>query len=582
MRRHLRATLAALAATAAGAGLALTGAGTAHAAPTPLPAHVYAPYFETYNTAQGPAAAAAAAGTKYLTMAFLQADAPGSCTPYWDGSTASPVAASAFGSDIAQMQAAGGDVIPSFGGYGADSTGTEIADSCTDVSKIAAAYEKVVTTYNVTRIDLDTEDKSLTDTAGIDRRNKAIKQVEDWAATNGRTVQFAYTLPTTTAGLAPSGLAVLQNAVSNGARVDVVNIMTFDYYDNAAHEMATDTENASQGLVGQLAALYPSKSTAQLWSMVGVTEMPGVDDFGPAETFTTADGPAVESWAAAKGIASLSMWALQRDNGGCPGSAASDTCSSIAQSTWQFSHAFEPFTGGSAPASNDFSLTASPGSASVAPGGTATTTVTTHVTAGAAQNVNLTASGAPAGVTLSFSPASVTAGGSATLTAHAAASAAAGSYPVTVTGTGASGSRTTTWTLTVTGSGGTGGSLVNGTFETGALAPWTCQSGGGVVSSPAHSGGHALRVAPTASQTGECDQSVTLKPNTAYTLSGWVQGDYAYLGVSGGATASTWASSAGWTKLTVPFTTGSDGTVTVYVHGWYAQGAVGADDLTLS
>ncbi|MDI5961810.1 glycosyl hydrolase family 18 protein [Streptomyces sp. SL13] len=584
-QRPLRAAVAGLATATAALGLVVTGGGAAHAAPTPLPAHVYAPYFEAYNTAQGPAAAAAASGAKYLTMAFAQTDAAGSCTPYWNGDTSTPFASSAFGSDISAIQAAGGDVIPSFGGYAADHAGTDIADSCTDVSSIAAAYEKAVTTYNITRIDLDTEDNSLTDTAGIDRRNKAIKQVEDWAAANGRTVQFSYTLPTTTGGLAASGLAVLQNAVANDARIDVVNIMTFDYYDGATHEMATDTENAATGLYNQLATLYPSKSAAQLWSTIGVTEMPGVDDFGPAETFTTADGPTVESWAAAKGLASLSMWALQRDNGGCPGSAASDSCSSIAQSTWQFSQDFEPFTSSSgAPASNDFSLSATPAAGSAAPGGTATTTVATHVTAGSAQSVSLKASGAPSGVTLALSPASVTAGASSTLTAKVGSTVAAGSYPVTVTGTAASGSHTATYTLTVTGSGGTGGSgsLVNGGFETGTLSPWTCQSGGAVVSSPAHTGSHALQVVPTSSQTGECDQALTLKANTSYTLSGWVEGSYAYLGVSGGATASSWTSATGWTKLSVPFTTGSTGAVTVYVHGWYAQGDVHADDLAVS
>jgi hypothetical protein len=102
------------------------------------------------------------------------------------------------------------------------------------------------------------------------------------------------------------------------------------------------------------------------------------------------------------------------------------------------------------------------------------------------------------------------------------------------------------------------------------------------VGSPAHAGSHALQVAATASQTGECDQSLTLQANHAYTLTGWVQGGYAYLGVSGGANASTWASSTGWTKLTVPFTTDATGKVTVYAHGWYAQGNVYADDLSVS
>ena len=124
--------------------------------------------------------------------------------------------------------------------------------------------------------------------------------------------------------------------------------------------------------------------------------------------------------------------------------------------------------------------------------------------------------------------------------------------------------------------------LVNGNFETGSLSPWTCQSGSVVVSSPVHAGSHALQVTPSSSTTGECDQTVTLLPNHSYTLSGWVQGNYAYLGVSGGATASTWSSNGSWNQLKVPFTTGSSGTVTVYVHGWYAQGNVYADDLGVS
>jgi hypothetical protein len=122
---------------------------------------------------------------------------------------------------------------------------------------------------------------------------------------------------------------------------------------------------------------------------------------------------------------------------------------------------------------------------------------------------------------------------------------------------------------------------VNGGFEAG-LSPWTCQNGGGVVTSPAHTGTRAVQVVTSASATGDCTQTLALAANHAYTLRGWVQGNYAYVGVSGGATASTWTSSAAWTQLSVPFTTGASGTVTVYVHGWYSQGNVFADDFSVS
>jgi hypothetical protein len=546
-----------------------------------MPAHVAAPYFEAW-TGDSPATLASQSGNKYLTMAFLQTASTGSCTAYWNGSTSQPVSSSVFGSDIATIQANGGNVIPSFGGYSADTTNTDIADSCTNVSSIASVYESLVTTYNVTRIDLDIEAGSLSNSAGIDRRNKAVAQVESWAASTGRTVQFSYTLPTTTSGLASDSLAVLQNAVSNGARVDVANIMTFDYYDGATHEMATDTETAANGLHSQLASLYPSKTSAQLWAMIGVTEMPGIDDYGAAETFTTADATTVENWAASTGINTLSFWALQRDNGGCPGTGGSGSCSGISQSTWYFSNAFEPFSSGGSTSTNDFSVSASPASASVAPGGSASATVSTAVTSGSAQTVSLAASGAPSGVTVSLSPTSVTAGGTSTLSVSVTSSAAAGTYPIQITGTAASGTHSTTYSLTVTSSSGGGGSLSNASFETGSLSPWTCQSGDAIVSSPVHSGSYAAKLAPTSNQTGECGQTISLKPNTSYTLKGWVQGNYAYIGVSGDASASNWTSSSSWSQLSVSFTTGSSGTVTVYVHGWYLEGNVYADDFTLT
>ena len=72
--------------------------------------------------------------------------------------------------------------------------------------------------------------------------------------------------------------------------------------------------------------------------------MPGIDDFGPGETFTQADAVTVEHWARSQGIAFLSFWALQRDNGGCPGTKGAGNCSGLTQPAWYFSHTFEPFT----------------------------------------------------------------------------------------------------------------------------------------------------------------------------------------------------------------------------------------------
>ncbi|MFJ5710929.1 chitinase [Streptomyces sp. NPDC093105] len=125
----------------------------------------------------------------------------------------------------------------------------------------------------------------------------------------------------------------------------------------------------------------------------------------------------------------------------------------------------------------------------------------------------------------------------------------------------------------------------NGGFEAG-LDGWTCTAGSGaVVSSPVHSGTKALQATPAGSDNAKCSQTITVKPNSAYTLSGWVRGSYVYLGVTGTGTTdtSTWTQSApDWQKLSTTFTTGAGTTsVTVYTHGWYGTPAYQADDLSL-
>ena len=319
-------------------------AGRASAA-TALPAHVYAPYFETWTT-DSLTTTAQQSGAKYFTLAFLETLSKSSCTLAWNGNRNDPVANGRYLSDIASLRALGGEVIPSFGGWSADQGGTEIADSCKDVNTIAAAYEDVITRYDVSRLDMDVEGRSLNRTDGIDQRNKALKLVQDWAAAQGRPFQVSYTLPTSASGLEASGLAILQNALANGTHVDVVNIMAFDYYDRVTKDMGTAAINAANGTIAQLHGLYPAKTPAQLNAMVGITLMPGLDDYPKkTENTTVAHAQQVYSYARANGLNTLSIWAVQRDNGGCPGVTGSNSCSGIVQSTWEFSHLLEPFTG---------------------------------------------------------------------------------------------------------------------------------------------------------------------------------------------------------------------------------------------
>jgi hypothetical protein len=326
----------------------LIGTVTAAAATyTPLPAHVYAPYYETYLAPNTPGltATAQASGARYFSLAFLQATSKGSCSIDWNSNASQPL--NYYNSDIASLRALGGDVIPTFGGYSADQGGTEIADSCTNVSQIAADYESVITTLGVTRLDMDVEAKSLNNTAGIDRRNKAIALTEQWAAANGIPLQIQYTLPVEQYGLDANGEAVLQNAVADGATVTSVNIMVFDYYiaGEGVVQMGTAAENAATNTHTQLESIFPNLTSAQLWNMEGMTMLPGIDDY-PKKTEVTyePDATTMLNFAQANNMNFLSIWAIQRDNGGCPGTRDSNTCSGITQNTWDFSHILEPFT----------------------------------------------------------------------------------------------------------------------------------------------------------------------------------------------------------------------------------------------
>ncbi|WP_184576018.1 chitinase [Streptomyces zagrosensis] len=123
-------------------------------------------------------------------------------------------------------------------------------------------------------------------------------------------------------------------------------------------------------------------------------------------------------------------------------------------------------------------------------------------------------------------------------------------------------------------------------FETG-ISGWTCSGGSGsAAASPVHGGAAALKATPAGSDHAKCSQTVSVKPNSAYKLSAWVQGGYVYLGASGTGTTdvSTWSPAAtDWKQLNTSFNTGPSTTsVTVYTHGWYGQPAYHADDLTLT
>ncbi len=120
-------------------------------------------------------------------------------------------------------------------------------------------------------------------------------------------------------------------------------------------------------------------------------------------------------------------------------SVVAGSCSGSA-SQWVFTSA----------APGELAIGVNPVSGSVAPGGSATATVNVS---GGDQQVALSSSGVPAGVTASFEPATVTPGSTSKATFAVAADTPSGTYAVMVTGTSSAATRSATYSLTVTGPG---------------------------------------------------------------------------------------------------------------------------------
>ncbi len=170
----------------------------------------------------------------------------------------------------------------------------------------------------------------------------------------------------------------------------------------------------------------------------------------------------------------------------------------------------------------DFAISAAPASVSVVQGANGTSTITTTVSGGFNNSVALTSSGAPAGTTVSFSPSSIAApgNGTSTMTMAVGASTATGTYAITVTGTGGSTTHPTTVSLTVTPPSG-GGTLTNGTFETGTLSGWTTTGTAAVNTASKHSGTYGAQLGSTAPSTDSTLVQTFTLPSNASTLSFW-------------------------------------------------------------
>lgn len=283
---------------------------------------------------------ASATGLKQFSLGFV-INGSAACTASWFG--AFDPASGWDKADFDAIRAAGGDVRVSFGGE----NGTELAQSCTTVSALAAQYQNVVDAYSLDRIDFDIEGAAVADHASVDRRSAAIAAVQAAQRAKGRDLKVSLTLPVLPSGLTADGVYIMQSAKNYGVTVTTVNVMAMDFGDstapNPAGKMGAYAIQSAQSTQAQIAQVWTGLSAAQTWAMVGVTPMIGQNDQAD-EVFGISDAQQLIGFAGQNHLSELAFWAVTRDQP-CANGGGLSTCTEISQTPYQFSKLFAGYTG---------------------------------------------------------------------------------------------------------------------------------------------------------------------------------------------------------------------------------------------
>jgi hypothetical protein len=279
-----------------------------------------APYlYPGWGNPPAPATVMSATGVKWFTIAFVLSG--GGCSPAWDGS--GPLTGGAHASTINAIRAAGGDVIPSIGGW----SGNKLGPNCSSAAALAGAYQQVINAFGLKAIDVDIENTDEFENEVVqDRILGALKIVKQ----NNPGIKTILTFGTSTSGPSYWGTRLINQAAALQANVDTFTIMPFDFGGGA--NMYQSTVNASEGLKTQLKSAF-GWSDATAYSHMGISGMNGLSD--QQELTTPATWTQIRDWAKARGLSRFTYWAVNRDRA-CPGGGVVSDCSGIAQNAWEF------------------------------------------------------------------------------------------------------------------------------------------------------------------------------------------------------------------------------------------------------
>ncbi|MFH8368375.1 carbohydrate binding domain-containing protein [Streptomyces sp. NPDC018031] len=253
-----------------------------------------------------------ATGIKGFTMAFILAQ--NGCNPAWDSQR--PLTGGVDESTIKAIRAAGGDIVPSIGGW----SGNKLGPNCATPEALAGAYQKVIDAYGLKAIDVDIENTDEFENPAVqDRILNALKIVKR----NNPGLRTILTFPTLNTGPNSWGNRLIERAHALQADIDNFTIMPFNFGGGA--DMYGSTVNATEGLKNKLVSTF-GWSDAEAYAHTGISGMNDRSDTG--EVTTPETWTRIRDWANAHHIGRLSFWAVNRD-----------------RPAWQFTSITAGFTG---------------------------------------------------------------------------------------------------------------------------------------------------------------------------------------------------------------------------------------------
>lgn len=280
----------------------------------------FAPYTDlTINTTWSPqyqdmeptdlAAISQTSGIPNYHLAFITDS--GSCSPAW-GAQETYSVNSSWGSHLTdRLHNQKIPFVVSFGG----ASGNDLSMNCS-ATDLIQAYEKVISTYQPQGLDFDIENG----TANVSKIMTSLTSIQHQYPN----LLLSFTLPVMPEGLTASGEDVIKQAQTAGLNFSV-NIMAMDYGPAYTNDMGQYAVQAATNVFNFLKTLYPTKNDNDLWNMVEVTPMIGVNDVS-VEQFTLNNVDTLRQFAVQNHLFGLATWSVARDNP-CADKWASPTCS---------------------------------------------------------------------------------------------------------------------------------------------------------------------------------------------------------------------------------------------------------------